>query len=201
MKGSAIVFDAITVKHGAAFTFDVWYLNHYLSSALASGSYLGVRRYGSPSRATHLAIFEADALSRPPLSEPEHESIASTERYVAHQIGERIAPDMDSAVVDAPFAYPVFFRVPRERETEFDSWYDTEHLPILLRCRYWPMCRRFKVTEPGPDSPTHIALHYLTDLRALESDERTEARTTAWRDRLAREPWFRGDYRVYHRHA
>ena len=200
MKGSAIVFDSITVKHGAPFTFDVWYLNHYLPSALADTASLGVRRYGSPARGAHLAIFEAGASSSPRgLSRPEHESIASTERYVAQQIGEQIAPGADGAVIDAPFAYPVFFRVPPVRETEFDSWYETEHLPILLRCRYWPMCRRFKVTEPGPSSPTHIALHYLTDLRALESDERTEARTTAWRDRLAKEPWFKGDYRVYHR--
>lgn len=200
MKGSAIVFDAITVKHGAPFTFDVWYLEHYLAAGLAGGSYLGLRRYGSPSLATHLAIFEADGVANPPeLLSPDHESIASSKRYVARQIGEQIAPGADSGVIDAPFAYPVFFRVPPERETEFDAWYDTEHLPLLLRCRYWPMCRRFKVTEPGPDSPTHIALHYLTDLRALESDERTQARTTAWRDRLAKEPWFKGDYRVYHR--
>jgi hypothetical protein len=202
MQGSAIVFDAITVKHGAPFTFDVWYLSQYLPSALASGTYLDVRRYGSPSRATYLAIFEADALSSAPIpSEAEHEAIASVERYAARQIGEQIAPNADRSVMDTAFAYPVFFRVPRERETEFDSWYDIEHLPILLRCPYWPMCRRFKVIEPAPDSPTHIALHYLTDLRALQSDERTQARATEWRDRLAREPWFKGDYRVYHRHG
>jgi hypothetical protein len=202
MKASAIVFDALTVKHGAPFTFDVWYVNHYLSSMLATDSYLGVRRYGSPARATYLAIFETDAASNPPLpSTADHDAIVSVERYTARQIGEQISGHASDHVVDAPFVYPVFFRVPPEREAEFDSWYDTEHLPILLRCAHWPMCRRFKVSDPGPESPTHIALHYLTSLQALESDERTQARTTPWRDRLAREPWFKGEYRVYHRHG
>ena len=200
MKGSAIVFDAIEVKHGAPFTFDVWYHNHYLTSALATGAFLGVRRYVSPSLATYLAIFETDGGSPLP-PKAEHESIASVKRYVARAIGEQTAAGAGDAVLEAPFAYPVFFPVPPEREAEFDSWYETEHLPILLRCPYWPMCRRFKVTDPGPEAPTHIALHYLTDLRALESDERTQARTTPWRDRLAREPWFKGEYRVYHRHG
>ena len=63
------------------------------------------------------------------------------------------------------------------------------------------MCRRFKVIDPAPGSPTHIALHYLTDLWALESEERTRARSTPWRNRLLAEDWFRGDYRVYHRHG
>jgi hypothetical protein len=154
----------------------------------------------NPSLATYLAILETDGSSPLP-PKAEHESIASVKRYAARGIGEQVAAGASDAVLEAPFAYPVFFRVPRERETEFDSWYDTEHLPLLLRCPYWPMCRRFKVTEPGPESPTHIALHYLTDLRALESEERTLARSTPWRDRLAREPWFKGEYRVYHRHG
>jgi len=201
MQGSAIFFDALSPRHGSGFAFDVWYMNHYLPCVLRSRPYLGMRRYGSPSLGIHLAIFEAAAL--PPVEArrglPGHDDIVRTERYVAKQAGERIATGAGRDALEANFVYPVFFRVPADREAEFDAWYTEEHLAILLRCPYWPMCRRFKVIDPGPDSPTHLALHYLTDLRALESDERTRARSTPWRDRLAREPWFRGDYRVYHR--
>lgn len=203
MKGSAIVFDAITPTHGSGFAFDAWYMNRYLPAVLQSGSFLGLRRYGSPSLGIHLSIFEAAALPSgqaylPHLHLAAHDDIRRTERYIGQQTSEHIAAGAPRDVLEADFAYPVFFRVPVDREAEFDAWYIEEHLGILLQCPYWPMCRRFKLIDPGADSPTHLALHYLTDLRALESAERTQARSTAWRDRLAREPWFRGDYRVFH---
>lgn len=203
MKGSAIIFDLLTVERSNTFQFDVWYANHYRPSLVASGAYLGVRCYGSPLRGAYLGIFEtatplpASAIAP---NTARHESIVRAERHAAEQISERQAPNAPRDVIEAAIVYPVLFRVPPEREAEFDAWYEDEHLDLLLACPYWPMCRRFKVASPGADSPTHIALHYLTDLRALESGERDRARATPWRDRLAREPWFRGDYRVYYRH-
>lgn len=205
MKPSTIVFDAITVARHTGFAFDIWYANHYLPAVFAKSQYLGVRRYGSPLRATYLAVFEASTnattIDPAAIPQPAHESIIATERYVADPVGEQKAPTASDAVFDADILYAVFFRVPADREPEFDAWYDEEHLGILLRCQYWPMCRRFRITNPRPDSWTHLALHYLTDLRALESPERTEARNTPWRGRLAQETWFRGDYRVFYRYG
>lgn len=202
MKSSAIFFDAITTKQGTGFPFDVWYLNHYLPAMSAAGSWLGMRRYGSPSLGTHLAVFEAGTVpAEVKTVEAGHEAVTKVERYLAKHIGEQIAPAADPAILEADFLYPVIFNVPTERQAEFERWYVEEHLGILLACPYWQMCRRFKVIDPAPGSPTHIALHYLTDLRALESAERTRARSTPWRNRLAAEDWFRGDYRVYHRHG
>ncbi len=205
MQVPTIIFDAISVAPQTGFAFDVWYANHYLPAVLAKGQYLGIRCYGSPLRATYLAVFEASteapAIDPATIPEPGHASIVAVERYVAAAIGERKAPTVGDSIFDADILYPVFFRVPADRETEFNAWYEEEHLGILQRCPYWPACRRFRVHRPGADSWTHIALHYLTDLRALESAERTEARNTPWRARLAAEDWFRGDYRVYHRHG
>lgn len=205
MKSSAIVFDSITVTPQTDFACDVWYANHYLPAVSARREFVSVQSYGSPRRATYLAVFEMDATAAGihslALPEPTHESIIAVERYCAEWLGEQRAPMAGDAILDADILYPVFFRVPADREAEFNSWYDEEHLAILLRCRYWPMCRRFRITNPGPESWTHLALHYLTDLRALESAERTEARSTPWRARLAQEPWFRGDYRVYYRYG
>ena len=204
MKGTSIVFDAIAVERSDTFAFDVWYANHYVPAMLQSGAYLGVRRYASPVRGAYLGIFEAETAPRASAIGPDikqHESVLRGERYVAVQTTEQSAPDAPHDILEASIAYPVLFRVPSDREAEFDAWYGEEHLDILLACPYWPMCRRFKVVNPAADSPTHIALHYLTDLRALESDERTRARYTPWRGRLAQEPWFRGDYRVYHRYG
>jgi len=205
MKSSAIVFDAITVSPQSDFAFDVWYANHYLPAMSARREFVNVQRYGSPRRATYLAVFESDdttaAIRSLATPAPAHEAVVAVERYSTERLGEHRAPTAGDAILDADILYPVFFRVPADRETEFNAWYEEEHLAILLRCPYWPMCRRFRITNPGPESWTHLALHYLTDLRALESAERTEARSTPWRARLAQEPWFRGDYRVYYRYG
>jgi len=200
-----IIFDAITVARQDAFAFDVWYANHYLPVALAAGTCSQVQPYGSPQRAAYLAIFSAGAaspvLDESSIPQPAHDSVIGAERYSASYIGAQKAPGVTDSIFDAPIVYPVFFSVPAERETEFNAWYMEEHLPILLRCPYWPACRRYRIDRPRAGGWTHIALHYLTDLRALESDARTQARATPWRARLATEEWFRGDYRVYYRHG
>ena len=202
MTSDTIVFDAITVERQNTFRFDVWYANHYLPQLLERGRFVALRRYLSPIRGTYLSIFEAGP---DPLPQPldqlaaEHELIASVERFAADSLGSRRAAGASESVLEADIVYPVFFKVPAEREREFNAWYDDEHMDILLRCPYWPACRRFRIRNAAPDGWTHLALHYLTDLRALESPERDAARATPWRDRLAAEPWFKGEYRVYYR--
>lgn len=202
MQGKTIVYDAITVKREGGFAFDVWHQNHYIPSVLATGQMLNVQCYGSPLRATYVAVFESNADAsalHDKLPQPVHESIIGSERHVATFVNRQQAPNTGDPFLDAPILYPVLFSVPPEGEKDFDAWYDEEHLGILLKSPHWPMCRRFKIHQPVADSWTHIALHYLRDLRALESPERDEARATPWRARLAQHAWFKGDYRVLHK--
>ena len=200
MTSATILFDALTVARENTFVFDVWYANRYLPELLAGGRFASVRRYLSPIRAGHLAIFEAsDRFELDSLAAPTHDLIAAHERFVADAIGARIAAGADEGgVLEADILYPVFFRVPAHREQEFNAWYEEEHMEMLLRCEHWRMCRRYRIRGAGDGGFTHVALHYLTDLRALESPERDRARSTPWRDRLAVEPWFKGEYRVYY---
>ena len=202
MQGKTIVYDAITVKREGGFAFDVWHQNHYVPSVLATGQLLSVQGYCSPLRATYVSVFESNASPTAlhgALPLPEHKSILDTERHIAAFMNEQTANGAIAPIREASILYPVLFNVPASGEQDFNAWYDEEHLDILLRCSYWPMCRRFKVYKPQPNSWTHIALHYLTDLRALESKERDEARATPWRARLAQNDWFKGDYRVLYK--
>ena len=202
MQGTTIVYDTITVKREGGIAFDVWHQNHYVPSVVATGQMLNVQYYGSPLRATYVSVFESNtspAALHGTLPVPAHEAIISSERHVAGFMNQHLAPGAGDPFRDAPILYPVLFGVPTEWEKDFNAWYDEEHLGLLLRSPYWPMCRRFKVHNPAPGSWTHIALHYLADLRALESKERDEARATPWRDRLAKHAWFKGDYRVLYK--
>jgi hypothetical protein len=44
-----------------------------------------------------------------------------------------------------------------------------------------------------------MALHYLADSKALQSPARDKARKTAWRDKLAKNDWFKASYTVFDR--
>jgi hypothetical protein len=199
---ATIILDTITVGPDNTFAFDVWYANHYLPQFFGGDRFVCLRRYLNPMRCSFLAVFEArDALEAEveARQRPEHALVRSHERLVADYIGGRTAPWADERPFEADILYPVFFRVPAAREQEFNAWYEDEHMELLQRCAYWPMSRRYRIRDTGDRGFTHVALHYLTDLRALESPERDQARSTPWRDRLATEPWFKAEYRVYYR--
>lgn len=86
----------------------------------------------------------------------------------------------------------ITFAVPPESAEAFEEWYASEHIPMLLRAPGWLRARRFAVTERGADAPpwTSIAVHLLSSLEVLDSEERRLARTTPWRARFASLPWF-----------
>ena len=197
MTAATILFDAISVERANIFSFDVWYANHYLVSMAAHGCFPSVRRYASPIRGSYLAVFEVSGDPVTIETGPDHEAVIARERYVADYIGGRTAAGAGARTADADVLYGVFFAVPAAREQEFNAWYDEEHMEMLLACEHWPMCRRYRIRNPVEGGFTHLALHYLTDLRALESPQRDQARSTPWRDRLAAEAWFKGEYRVY----
>jgi hypothetical protein len=201
--GTPVLFDTVWANGPDGIRFDLWYSNERTPEVAASAAVSTTRRYGAPSRNAYLVIGELDGA---PIVSPATRaagtlpaSVARVERFVGRPLGAQRRRDASKRVADAPIVYPVFFRVPRAREAEFDRWYDEEHLPMLLTCPHWVMCRRFRI-EAGADVQwTHVALHYLIDLRALQSPERDAARSTRWRRQLEAEPWFQPEYRVFYR--
>lgn len=200
-----ILFDTAVSGIGHGVSFDVWYLARHLPGLIADFGPVAYRAYGSASCASLTAILELDEMPAQAsvLETPGAlgAGVACTEQFIGRAIGWQARPEaseMRATVAAAPIAYPVFFCVPSHREDEFNRWYDEEHLGILLECRHWLACRRFRIVTPHPSGFTHLALHYLDDIAALHSSERDRARTTPWRDRLAVERWFQGEYRVLH---
>lgn len=134
------------------------------------------------------------ALAKSFSSPPTSFSVATA---VATQRGEQRRVDAIGDARECPLFYTVGFPVPAESMGQLGEWYDAEHAPMLLRCPYWIMTRRFHIEQSATQYwGSHLAIHYLSDIRALRSPERDEARQTAWRDRLAAQPWFRGKYNI-----
>jgi hypothetical protein len=78
--------------------------------------------------------------------------------------------------------------VPTEHRSEFLSWYEQEHLSILLACPAWDGCRF--VEAPAALGCRFIALQQLADPAALSSSERARSRATPWFMRLSQFDWF-----------
>ena len=132
----------------------------------------------------------ADALSVPPAG-------LDVKTATAHQLGEQRRPDAPADPRECPLFYTVNFPVPPDREEALGDWYEQEHAPMLLGCEHWVMTRRFRLEGPAAaEWGPHLAVHYLSDIKALRSPERDAARRTPWRDRIAAEPWFRGRYNI-----
>jgi hypothetical protein len=87
------------------------------------------------------------------------------------------------------YVFLVTFHVPRDDQGEFDSWYESEHVPRLMKVPGWLRCRRYAVADHGA-SPTRVALHELASLAALDSPLRAAAAASEWRRELTERPWF-----------
>lgn len=118
-------------------------------------------------------------------------------RYLTDQISDTGAT---AGVDDSELGvlYVVAFTVPEHDESDFEDWYEREHVPLLMKVPGWQRIRRFRV-RPGGDGPawTHLALHELRDVEVLDAPERAAARDTDQRRELASRPWFTSSRWVY----
>ena len=90
---------------------------------------------------------------------------------------------------EAGLLYSVRFVVPPAWHDEFDRWYEQEHIPMIYGCKDWAMSRRYRFAVPGANTATHLALHWLSDARALDAPELRAARATPWRRKFLGERW------------
>ncbi len=193
--------------------FNEWYDREHVPARLALPGFVSACRYtavrGAPKYAVAYYLTGLDVLDTAGYRQLKQQpgertarmlaSVTGFTRYVAEEINRGVRPGVPADPAVAPFLYVVLFAVPAEQETEFNRWYDEDHSPILLRIPQWWQIRRYRIRTGSPERWTHLALHALGDLTALEAPERTQARQTPWRTRLAAQPWFQPEYAVYSR--
>jgi hypothetical protein len=198
-----VLVDCVRALGPDGIKFDVWYCNTHLPALRADYSLRSLRRYAVPSRASYLVVGELDVVSERHGSASSASAVPATvehhERLVGQPLGTQRRRDVGDEAIEAAVLYPALLRVPDDRMQEIGRWYDEEHLPLLLSCPQWLMTRRFRIADARGLVFTHVALHYLADLRALQSPERDAARNTPWRDSLIAEGWFAPEYRVGYR--
>jgi len=190
--------------------FNEWYDNHQIPIRMEVPGFISARRYRDPDRPNYLAVYEITGTKV--LESPEYMKVRNqpnartawmlanmldTARYLGNEISDQQRGGGADDSLDAPILYAVYFSVPDERVEDFNRWYEEEHVPMLLKCESWLRVRRFDIYEADPQPWTHLSLHYLADMSALDSPERAAARTTDRYKRLAEEPWFQAGYQVF----
>jgi hypothetical protein len=213
IKGQAVLFSEMTPEPDFADRFHNWYDTHHIPVRMDCAGFVSAQRYKRQDSNGYLAVYEMDdvgVLSSDAYkiikNNPSEETawmlanVTGFTRYLAGEVSVKAREAADSAM-NAPVLYAVSFNIPTEATAEFDSWYETEHIPLLMECPDWLMVRRMRVADGVPETYTHMALHYLADAKALQSPEREKARKTAWRDRLAKHDWFKASYTVFDRVA
>jgi hypothetical protein len=194
--------------------FNDWYDHEHIPLRMVVPGFLSAQRYRAPDSRHYLAVYEmasTDVLKSAAYQAIRHAPGERTRRmlgrvqgftrYLAAPIAEHTGPSAAGDPLDAPFVYAVFFGVPVDREAEFNDWYGRDHTPLLLECADWLGVRRFRIEDGEPAGWTHLTLHYLSHLRALESPARARARASPWRARLEQEGWFKGAYHVFQKHG
>jgi len=210
MAGATILFSGMTPDYDWEDRFNKWYNGHYVPIRMGAPGFLSARRYREADRPNYLAVYELEdeatleseayaKIRSLPHAETRWilDNVAGRARYVGNLISDQRRDDLADDALDAPVLYSVFFSVPDDRAEDFNAWYTQEHVPMLLECRQWLSCRRFLIQDGEPQPWTHLALHYLADVAALDSPERAAARETEWRRRLSAEPWFKASYQIF----
>lgn len=205
--GKAILFSEMTPDASFESDFHHWYDTEHIPIRMQCEGFVSGQRYKSDAGQGFLAVYEMNdlsALKTPAYTKVKTEqsdqtrwmlkNVSGFTRYLGKEIYRSAK---DDAAIDAPILYAVWFNVPQDRAGEFNDWYESEHIPLLMKAADWRMVRRFQITDGEPETWSHLALHYLASKDALQSPEREAARKTAWRDKLAAESWFKGSYTVF----
>lgn len=212
MQGSAILFSEMTPAGEWEGDFNNWYDLEHIPVRMGAEGFLSAQRYRADSGPGYLAVYEMTdpgALNTPAYQKIKQQPSTATAWMLKNVTGftrytcEEIAcfTKDGSMGVNSPILYAVWFNVPQDRLAAFDEWYTEDHAPLLMACKDWQMVRRFNVISGEPTPFNRLALHYLSDLSAMDSPERKKARETPWRAKIAAESWFSGTYAIFHQHG
>jgi hypothetical protein len=97
----------------------------------------------------------------------------------------------------APFHYVVEAGVDAEHESEFNAWYDAEHLPGLAAVAGCVRARRLRILETPDGRSSYLACYDLVSPSTLTSEAWLAVRRTPWSDRVR--PTFRDTKRTVFR--
>jgi hypothetical protein len=198
-KGTLIA--AMNIARFAEDEFHAWYDTEHLPERQRVPGFLLCQRWlGAQDHKVSVATYDLEAAKV--LQDPAYLAIggenlspwskrvtAGVERLMRFE-GDQILPGDQLPPADAGGLLLNAMSIAPELETEFNEWYDTEHIPALAAVPGVLCARRFR----GSGIRNYVALYHLATPDVVESDAWKKARQSEWTSRLA--PHFREHLRL-----
>jgi len=177
-----------------------WYQATHIPLRLALPGFIAARRFRAyAGECQYVSLYElenADAvLSEPYFALRERESAlpaTSPEARMQELPGfvrgvyRQVYPDAPYEMPDTKILFMVAHDIPPHKEDEFTAWYNTDHVPAMLRVPGFVTARRFKRARlpNAPDAqsacPQFLTLYDLADRGAVESEQFHQNRQSPW---------------------
>jgi hypothetical protein len=199
-KGTLIA--AMRMAQVAEDEFHDWYDTEHLPERQRVPGFLACERWiGAEDRKVSVATYDLDSVAV--LKSPAYlaiggENLSPWSKRVTGRVerlmrfeGDQILPGDQLPPASAGGLLLNAMNIAPERETEFNEWYDKEHIPALGAVPGVLCARRFRGTS---GNRKYVALYHLADPQVVESAEWKQARQSEWTSRL--QPHFRDHLRL-----
>lgn len=177
-----------------------WYETSHIPARLALPGFIAARRFKAyEGECQYVSLYElenADAVtSGPYLALKRKETALPATSFEARTLGlpgflrgvyRLVYPETDYQMPDTGYLFVVAHDIPPHKEDEFTAWYNTEHIPAMLRVPGFVTARRFKLAQlpnaPGgqPSCPQYLSLYDLADKNAVENEQFIRDRESPW---------------------
>lgn len=184
-----------------------WYDSRHIPDRLKIPGFLSARRYvaveGEPKYVSVYDLASTGVLASDPYLKLRDEEYASPPESFERITGQlpnisrglyrQIFPEPGTyRMPETDFLFVVGFDVPALAVDEFNAWYNTEHIPGLLKVPGFASARRFMaVEEKMPEragkiktEPRFIALYDLKSADAIHSEAFAKVVETPWTQRM-----------------
>jgi hypothetical protein len=200
-----LLFAAFDFSTAHEDEFHDWYDNEHVPERLRVPGFINAERWiGIENPKIHVATYDLD--SPTVLASPAYRAVGGEnqtpwtrrvtgmcKRIMRYQ-GEQILPGDITAPAGAAALLVASMNVDPAAESEFNEWYNAEHLPQLGAVPGVRSARRYRATDTGSER-RYLALYHLQDSGVSRSDAWSKAAGTPWTERMR--PHFR-DMLVLH---
>ena len=151
--------------------FNAWYDSEHLPEIVALPGFLSARRYACEGAVPKYLADSASSMKH----------IAPNLQH-RERMNFRLMRDVGGKPLDAPWLYIVHTDIPDHIASEYNEWYDAEHLPRLATVPGVLRARRYnRVSGPGPQ---YLTAYEITAPEVWESPAAHQARKTPWTEKM-----------------
>jgi hypothetical protein len=174
--------------------FHDWYDREHVPERLRVPGFINAERWiDEQNPKIHVATYDLDSAGV--LATPAYHAVGGANqtvwtkrvtgmcRRIMRFEGEQLVPGDLTGDSRAKALLVASMNVDPTAETEFNEWYNTEHLPQLAAVPGVLAARRFRVTDTGSER-RYLALYHLRDADVSRSDAWATAANTKWTEQM-----------------